>query len=52
MAAIVVMILLLSITVWFWVDCIDKVDLKPFEKCMKCPNVWCLKNPDYCKEED
>lgn len=52
MAAVVVMILLLSITVWFWVDCIDKTDTKPYEKCKKCSNIWCLKNPDYCEGDD
>lgn len=52
MAALVVMVLLLSITVWFWVEKIDKADYKPYEKCMKCPNIWCLKNPDYCEGDD
>lgn len=50
--AIIITVVVTSIIVAFWVTQIEKTDTKPFERCMNCPNIWCLKNPDECKGED
>lgn len=47
--AIIITVIVTSIIVALWVTQIEKTDTKPFERCMNCPNVWCLNNPDECK---
>lgn len=50
--AILITFVVTSIIVALWVTAIAKTDTKPFERCMNCPNVWCLKDPDTCEGED